>query len=375
MLNNLRKSLSNIPGWSTKRHIVVFESDDWGSIRTRSKQDYEAMLAAGLNVDESIFPKFDCLESNTDLERLFELLSKHKDSTGRPPVFTPMCIMANPNFEKIRENGFAEYVYESMPETHKHYYNHDRVVDLWHEGIEKRLFVPALHGREHLNCSLWLDLTRTNEGMKIAFDHQSMGMCKFKGIRIEAPHEDYCGAFQMSRTTSLAELQQIVLDAGRLFESMCGYIPTHFIAPDAEPAYGLDPSFAQIGVRYITNAKLRHPDLGNGRTQNEFVWLGKYYKELDIINITRNGAFEQVDPGHDWVNECMADIDNAFKWHKPCVISSHRVNYIGGIDESNASLGLKLLDQLLTEIEKKWPDVEYMTSTELGDIIRKEKGL
>ena len=156
---------------------------------------------------------------------------------------------------------------------------------------------------------------------------------------------------------------------------LTGDISANIIAPNAESMKGLDPSFAQIGVKYITNAKIRHHDLGDGRSRKEFVWVGKYYKDLDIINITRNGAFEQVDAGHDWVNECMADIESAFRWHKPCVISSHRVNYIGGIDERNAAKGLQLLDELLTRIEKKWPDVEYMTSTEVGDIIRKEKGL
>ena len=363
--------MSNIPGWSTKRQIVVFESDDWGSIRTRSKQDYDAMYAAGLNVGDSIFPKYDCLESNVDLERLFDLLSKHKDSTGRNPVFTPMCVMANPAFEKIQENGFTEYVYEPMPETHKRYDGHNRVVALWREGKEKRLFVPALHAREHLNYSRWLKNVRNNEGMRIAFEHQSAGVYEYKKEKIP----EYLGAFKPSTPNDLSMLQQVILDCGRLFEDICGYKPTHFIAPNAEPMKGLDLSLAKIGIKYITNSKLRRPDLGNGHIGREYVWLGKYYKDLDIINITRNGAFEQVDPGHDWVNECMADISNAFKWHKPCVISSHRVNYIGGIDESNASLGLKLLDQLLTEIEKKWPDVEYMTSTELGEIIRKEKGL
>ena len=371
MLDKIRKTLSNIPGWSTKRHIVVIESDDWGSIRTRSKKDYEVMFDYGLDVDYNIFPKYDCLESNADMERLFGVLNKHKDSTGRPAVLTPMCVMANPDFEKILENGFTKFEYEPMPETHKRYDGHDRVVDLWREGIEKRLFVPALHAREHLNYSRWMENVRTNEGMRFAFEHQSVGATKYKGERMM----EYLGAFKPTTPNDLPILQEVVLDAGRLFKEICGYKPTHFIAPNEEPMRGLDPSFAKIGVRYITNAKIRHHDMGGGKIQREFVWLGKYYKDLDIINITRNGAFEQVDPGHDWVYECMADIANAFKWHKPCVISSHRVNYIGGIDESNSTLGIKLLDQLLTEIEKKWPDVEYMTSAELGDIIRKEKGL
>lgn len=371
MIEGIRKALSNIPGWSTNRHIVVFESDDWGSIRIRSRMDYDEMLAAGVNLDKSIFTKYDCLESNTDLERLFELLSRFKDSTGRPPVFTPMCIVANPNFDAIRENGYNEYVYEKLSETCNRYPNHNRVIELWKEGIEKRLFVPALHGREHFNYSRWMENVRVNEGVKIAFDHHSSGAFLYKGQRIP----EYLGAFKPTHPSDFNDLKQVVIDAGRLFEEICGYKPTHFIAPNAEPAMGLDTVFSQIGIRCITNAKLRHPDLGDGRTRREFVWLGKYYKHIDIVNITRNGGFEQVQPGSDKVNDCLADIDIAFKFHKPCIISSHRVNYIGGIDEKNADFGLRKLYELLSEIIENWPDVEFMTSTELGDLIRKEKGL
>ena len=367
---SIRKAFSNIPGWRTDRHIIVIESDDWGSIRTRSRSDYDEMIKAGLQLD-TIFTKYDCLESNTDLERLFEVLGKYKDSTGRHPVFTPMCIVANPNFEAIKDKDFTEYIYESITETCKRYPNHDRVLNLWHEGVKNRLFVPALHGREHFNYSRWMENISTNKGMRIAFEHQSIGSNCYKGELIM----EYLGAFKPSHRSDLPMLQQVVLDAGHLFEKVCRYKPTHFIAPNAEPAYGLDPSFAQIGIKYMTNAKLRHHDMGDSRYRREFIWLGKYYKELDIINITRNGAFEQVDPGHDWLSECMGDISCAFSFKKPCIISSHRVNYIGSIDEKNATNGLLKLDELLKEILKRWPDVEFMTSTELGEIIRKEKGL
>ena len=39
-----RKELYNIPGWHTRRHLVVIESDDWGSIRTPSKAVYNEFL-------------------------------------------------------------------------------------------------------------------------------------------------------------------------------------------------------------------------------------------------------------------------------------------------------------------------------------------
>ena len=91
--------------------------------------------------------------------------------------------------------------------------------------------------------------------------------------------------------------------------------------------------------------------------------------------LMRNGWFEPMHRKGDYVDFCMSDIALAFKFHKPCIISSHRGNFCSRIVPENASNGLLTLDKLLSAIIKQWPDVEFMTSTELGDIIKKEKGL
>lgn len=367
MINKILNNLRNRIGWSTERHIIVFESDDWGSIRTRSIIDRKKMESMGLDLHSSIFPKYDCLESNDDLERLFELLSKHKDSTGRAPVFTPMCVMANPDFEKIKASGFTEYFNEPFPDTCKRYPNHDRVHQLWKEGIEKRLFVPALHAREHLNVSRWMNnLQDEKGGIRIAFEHQSTGVSQYSnGVKIP----EYLGAFYSQEQSEYTSLYAIAKEAGEMFSDICGYKPTHFIGPNEQPIEDAYRGLVDSGVKYITNAKNRIYPKGNGKFGRQIIWLGKCNKEIGYINITRNGAFEQVDPGHDWVYECLYDIEQAFKYKKPCVISTHRVNYIGGIEEKNATEGLYKLDLLLTEIKKKWPDTEFMTSTELGNTI------
>lgn len=53
------RSLQNIPGWHTKRKIIVIESDDWGSIRMPSRQAYDYLLSKGYNIDENRYEKFD----------------------------------------------------------------------------------------------------------------------------------------------------------------------------------------------------------------------------------------------------------------------------------------------------------------------------
>ena len=77
--SKLRVNASNIPGWRTKRHIVVIESDDWGSIRMSSKESFERLRAAGIPVDKSHYNINDALECNQDLEELFNVLVRYKD--------------------------------------------------------------------------------------------------------------------------------------------------------------------------------------------------------------------------------------------------------------------------------------------------------
>jgi hypothetical protein len=71
------------------------------------------------------------------------------------------------------------------------------------------------------------------------------------------------------------------------------------------------------------------------------------------------------------VYDCLKEIEIAFKWHKPVTISSHRTNYIGWLNSDNRANGLQKLDELLSQIIKRWPDVEFMTSVELGNLIAK----
>lgn len=60
-------------------------------------------------MDSNRFDKFDTLESNEDLEKLFDILLSFKDHNGNHPVITAVTNIANPEFDKIRENNFEHY--------------------------------------------------------------------------------------------------------------------------------------------------------------------------------------------------------------------------------------------------------------------------
>ena len=69
---NIAYNFFNIPGWRTKRHIVVIESDDWGSVRMPSLEVYNQFLKEGIRVDKDIYCRYDNFATQDALEILFE---------------------------------------------------------------------------------------------------------------------------------------------------------------------------------------------------------------------------------------------------------------------------------------------------------------
>jgi len=65
----------------------------------------------------------------------------------------------------------------------------------------------------------------------------------------------------------------------------------------------------------------------------------------------------------------LKEIGTAFRFHTPAIISAHRFNFIGNIDVGNRDRNLLSFKKLLNEITNRWPDVEFMFSDELGDVI------
>jgi hypothetical protein len=47
----------------------------------------------------------------------------------------------------------------------------------------------------------------------------------------------------------------------------------------------------------------------------------------------------------------------------------HRLNVIGSLDESNRTKNLADLKTLLQTVVRRWPDVEFMSSDQLGKLI------
>ena len=69
-------------GFKTDRKLILFTSDDWGGVRVRSKEARQNLIRAGIDMDSNRFDRYDTLESNKDLEHLFDVLLSHRDING-----------------------------------------------------------------------------------------------------------------------------------------------------------------------------------------------------------------------------------------------------------------------------------------------------
>jgi len=360
-MRTLKKVLSNIPGWRTSRQIVVLVSDDWGAVRTPSETALEKLRNIGVRVDACHYMTNDRLESAEDLQCLFEVLQSFKDGRGRSPVLTANFLTANPDFERIRGSGFSDYYSKSIVQTYAETAGAESNMGIWREAISQHICLPQSHGREHLNVARWMvDLQQNDAVARAAFDHGMFGVSAHTTV---PRRQSYLAAFdelesERSRT--------IVTDALVSFREIFGFVSRSFIAPNYVWGPSVESAARAHGVDYIQSGPVQwYPKTGEKnrrrRSQGEKNAFGQRY-------LVRNVHFEpSSDSNCDWVGLALKDIDIAFRLHKPAVISTHRVNFMGGLRMSNRDRALSLLRQLLAGTSKRWPSIEFLSAVELGD--------
>lgn len=362
----------NIYGWKTKRKIVVISVDDYGNVRLDSKKGRENMDKAGLKV-LSPFDAYDSLETREDLDALYEVLSSVTDKNGNHAVFTPFALPCNINFEAMAENGYREYEYELLPETYKKLaaknpQAYGEAWELWKEGMDKGLMKPQFHGREHLNLKVFNEkLSQRDYEVLTALKNRSYTSISDTGYSTIG----YTAAFEFDKLEENKYFKKIIQDGLMCFEKVYGYPSIHFNPPGGREHPIIHQYLDACGVKFLDTPLIKNEHQGNGRFKKCINYTGKR-NNLDMIYLVRNVVFEPTSPRiSDWVNFSLNQIEAAFFWNRPAIISSHRVNFCGHIDENNRKEGLGALKELLKRIVSKWPDVEFMSSVELGDLFTK----
>ncbi len=368
-LKYIKNNLINLSGKTIRDNLIVFESDDWGTLRIPSLNAIESLPAHSLG--NNPFNRFDTLESKEDLERLFDVLEKYKDYKGNSPVFTANFIVGNPDFEKIRKDNFEKYSWESIKQTYLRYHPEDNVLNTIYGGIAKKYFFPQFHGREHLNAFRWIELlVKASKVLRQAFDAEVFCIDIELGV---SKRDNLMAAFDYWDNRSKYFLQTHLKEGMQEFSRLFGYKSKSFIAPCNVWDSFTEEVLRNEGALYIQSLHTQQvPSIGLTKYTNKKNVIGdrSLYNQLYSV---RNVYFEpSTRQTYDWIGNALNKISAAFRWGKPAVISTHRINYVGGIQQDNRKKGLEKLSVLIKEILKRWPEVEFVTSEQLGDKLARQ---
>jgi len=361
--NTLKQHITNALGKKTNRKIIVIESDDWGTIRMPSRKIYDILKKQGLNIDDP-YNRYDSLATEEDLSALFDILATFKDHNGRHPTLTANCLVANPDFKRIKDSGYTKYFFEPFTETLRQYAHCENSFSLWKEGIQDNLFHPQFHGREHLNISSWLfALQHGDPDTLCGFGHGFWGhTIRRSGLQ----SRPFLAAYHFRSLKEEDRICQIINEGMGIFKEIFGYKSRSVIAPKFIWSSKMEKAFSACGANLIQSQRNQLiPSIHKPGFQTKFHYSGQK-NSLAQTYLVRNALFEPTSaPNNDWVDSCLKDISRAFLWKTPAIISAHRVNFIGAIMPENRDKNLIMLKELLRKILLRWPTVEFLTTDQL----------
>jgi hypothetical protein len=200
---------------------------------------------------------------------------------------------------------------------------------------------------------------------RLAFDNRMFGISS--NISQEK-RQSYMASFDLDSMDETIYHQAVIEDGLRIFEQVFEIKPHSFIAPNYVWHRAVEAILARNGIRYLQGINKQFQPTGHGRNVVRHT-LGQK-NSCGQIHLLRNCAFEPSSmPTKNHAASALNDISLAFKWHKPAIISSHRVNFMGSLREENRSKNLVQFKTLLSDIVKLWPDAEFMDTVELGVLI------
>ena len=357
-------NIKNIPGPTVRKKIVVIECDDYGGTRMPSAAVLEKLAADGVQVDRSRYNLLDTLEDKEDLAQLFETLHGVKDTNGSPAIMSPFVNVANPDFEKIAAADYQQYYYEPFTETLKKYGRHTDTMIVWKQGMDAGIFTPEFHGREHITVQPWMQkLQEGNQQLKRAFKEGFIAVGGIEGIPDEM--QEFRPAFYFTSENQKDFLHQSIKEGVELFKVLFGYTPSSFMPSNSVFHPDFEKTVYETGIPFLVVAhKNATPDQDGNLGFTNFSFRQKIKKE-QLNFYVRNCAFEPSDEKHTSIDTTLLQVSAAFRWKKPAIISTHRVNFVGGMSRQNREKGMKELLLLLKAIVKRWPDVSFMSTANM----------
>jgi hypothetical protein len=350
-----RKKVSQ--GFHIDRPLVLLQSDDWGRVGVRDKEGYELLRAAGVRLGEHPYD-FYTLETAEDVTAILELLRRHRDSTGRSACIGMNFVTANLAFEKMSRDGFRKIDLRPLTEGLPGKWNRPGLFEAYRSGMDDGVFFPALHGLTHF-CQIAMehalaknnpqsDLLRTLWRAETPYIYWRMPWVGYEYHNPQKPRQGFLSA----------ELQtKMIEEAANIFKKLFSRPATSACAPGYRANSETHRAWAGQGVRVVQS--------GSGSP------LPPHMDEFEMLHLHRTIDIEPSQKDLP-VEKYVQLAENCFARGIPAIISVHAINFHSSLKDFRSAT-LQALDEFLTALEKKFPNLLYVHDMDAYDIVNRGK--
>jgi len=348
---------ARVLGWKSpkalvfSRPLVLLQSDDWGRVGIRDGEGFEELRAAGLALGKRPYD-FYSLENADDVCALHEMLLRHHDSTGRHPCVVMNFVVANVDFAKTLADGNLHL--QSLADGLPGRWNRPRLFNSYQRGIEAGIFYPALHGTTHFcRAAVERELATNQEAAALL---RTLWRSETPYIFWRMPWVGY-EYWDSVANRFLDESQQesLIRESAELFRRMFGTPALSACAPGYRSNYGTCRAWERCGIRVVQN--------GSGGS------VPIHIDRHEILQLYRNVDFEPATGGSAFsFEQCLRQAQQNLDRGVPAVVSVHAINFHSSLRDFRTPT-LKLLDQLLTALEKQYPDILYVNDSDLYQMV------
>ena len=360
LARNLRRrarALLPIEGFHFDRPLVLLQSDDWGRVGLSDNEALVALQSAGIALGERPYD-FYSLETAEDLSALSDLLRRHCDSTGQCASIGMNFVVANLDFARMEADDFRHIHLLPLGEGLPRGWNRPGLHEAYREGIREGIFHPALHGMTHFCRSAVerqlisggerSELLRTLWRTGTPYIHWRIPWVGYEYWDPEKPAGE--------RFLTATSQQKLIGQSVGTFSKLFSKLPRSACAPGYRADENTHRVWAEYGVCVAQN--------GPGSISPPH--LDRY----NTLHLYRSVEFEPVvDPAFS-AAACLRDAETCFARGIPAVVSLHSINFHSSVRDFR-SRSLELLNEFLSALETKHPDLLYLHDEDVSELVSK----
>jgi hypothetical protein len=336
---------------------VLFQSDDWGRVGLRDSEGLEQLRSIGITLGERPYD-FYTLETSDDVAALGALLKRHRDSSGRHPCLEMNFVVANLDFAKMNTEGGKRIQLLSLAEGLPAGWSRPGLVAAYRQGMADGVLHPALHGTTHFSrCAVERNLSDHAERASFLrslwqagtpYIHWRMPWIGYEYWDPEKPEDE---------RMLPAEAQRVLIgETVGGFARMFSTLPRSACAPGYRTNDETHRAWAQHGIRVAQD--------GPG------IVLPPHFDRFEVLHISRSVEFEPaVDPAFS-LETCLGRAEKSFADGIPAIVSMHSINFHSTVRDFRTAT-LRTLDEFLSALESKHPDLLYLHDDDLYDLAEK----